>query len=235
MALSNTFEQYQLGILGSEKAVQSLSQKEEASVLLVADSHGNTPRFKAILEQWGSDSDLLIFCGDGIKDLCAVIGNALEDDSFAPSIPPVIAFVMGNNDFDSFVALNPLRKKDESAPYYVEIKVPASVCLNVCGMNVFVSHGHHFGVYGGPSALCQAASENEAQVAFYGHTHVADAIYMDDVYAVNPGSCSLPRMGQPPTFARLFFARGRKIPFCTFFKFQKDRSIPYKPLLSFWG
>lgn len=234
MGMRNTFGQYQCGILGSEEAVLSLAQKDEANVLVIADSHGNTPRFKSIIEQWGSDSDALFFCGDGIKDLCAVIGNAVEDETFASCVPPVIAFVMGNNDFDSFVAVNPLRKKDESAPYYVEIKVPASVCINVSGMNVFISHGHHYGVYGGPAALCQAASENGAKIAFFGHTHVADACYIDDVYAVNPGSCSLARMGQPPSFARLFFAKGRKIPFCTFFKYQSDRSVPYKPLVSLW-
>ena len=234
MALPGSFEQYQCGILGSEEDILALSQKKEANALVVADSHGNTPRLKSIIEQWGTDSDALIFCGDGIRDLCAVLGNAVEDRSFALCIPPVIGFVMGNNDFDSFVAVNPLRKEDESQPYYVEVKVPPALCMNICGTNVFVSHGHYYGVYGSPVALCDAARENGAALALYGHTHVPNASYIDDVYAVNPGSCSLPRMGEPPTFARLFFAQGRKIPFCTFFKQQGGKYVPYKPLVSLW-
>ena len=106
--------------------------------------------------------------------------------------------------------------------------------MNRCGTNVFVSHGHYYGVYGSPVALCDAARENGATLALYGHTHVPNASYIDDVYAVNPGSCSLPRMGEPPTFARLFFAQGRKIPFCTFFKQQGGKYVPYKPLVSLW-
>ena len=62
MGLLNTFEQYQSGVLGSEEALLSLAQKKEANVLLVADSHGNTPRFRTILEQLGPDSDALFFC-----------------------------------------------------------------------------------------------------------------------------------------------------------------------------
>ena len=74
MALPGSFEQSQCGILGAEEDVLALAQKKEANALAVADSHGNTPRLKSIIEQWGTDSDALIFCGDGIRDLCAKLG-----------------------------------------------------------------------------------------------------------------------------------------------------------------
>ncbi len=41
-----------------------------------------------------------------------------------------------------------------------------------------------------------AARENNAQIAVFGHTHVAHCVYEQGVYLLNPGSASSPRAGR---------------------------------------
>ena len=53
----------------------------------------------------------------------------------------------------------------------------------------------------GTQMLVEAAKEKGADVVFYGHTHVPELTYEDDITIVNPGSISYPRQdGRHPSY-----------------------------------
>ncbi len=58
---------------------------------------------------------------------------------------------------------------------------------------IVVVHGHHHRVGLTLDYLKEIASEKEAKVVFYGHTHVAKVDKIDDTYFINPGSIIQPR------------------------------------------
>jgi len=61
------------------------------------------------------------------------------------------------------------------------------------GLKLFLSHGHLYDPY--------LFSHYKADVYFSGHTHIFTAeTNVDGVYCLNPGSTSLPKGGNPPTF-----------------------------------
>ncbi len=66
----------------------------------------------------------------------------------------------------------------------------------VDNLKILFCHGHTFGVkHGSLGALKKFALENNCNMAFYGHTHVANIEYDSGLYIVNPGSCSSSREG----------------------------------------
>lgn len=235
MSCRNTLTQdEESSILGSKAAIENLAEKDEAQVLLISDSHGHPDNFFRAVEERGKYMDALLFCGDGISDISALISKTIRTKKFAELIPPVIAFVRGNNDQDLYAVMNPLRETNPEAPYYTELYVPLSVDMNIAGMKVYMAHGHRHGVYSGLSAFTQSANANGADVAFYGHTHYAMSLYEDGIFLANPGSCTLPRGGQPPSYAILNFIRGEKIPTCSFFKITPSGSDSFNPLPCPW-
>ena len=59
------------------------------------------------------------------------------------------------------------------------------------GVNIFVTHGHRYGVKSGLDTLASAAAAKGAQVACFGHTHKPFCEYRDGVLLINPGTCTL--------------------------------------------
>lgn len=111
--------------------------------------------------------DRLIFLGDGLREI--------ENLSYIYSKIPFSA-VRGNCDFYS----------DE----------PAADILNVGSHKIFFTHGHLYRVKDGTDTLLSAAKQRGADIALYGHTHIARTEYSEGVYIINPGSCSCPREGK---------------------------------------
>lgn len=67
---------------------------------------------------------------------------------------------------------------------------PELLCLPVCGVRLYMVHGHNQGVKGSLVRLLKEAREMNAQAALYGHTHRADCHREEDgLWVVNPGSC----------------------------------------------
>ncbi len=63
-------------------------------------------------------------------------------------------------------------------------------CYDVCGLRLFMTHGHLHGVKSGTGRLIREAREMQAQVALYGHTHQADCHREENgMWVLNPGSC----------------------------------------------
>ncbi|GAB3060607.1 YfcE family phosphodiesterase [Salinicoccus sesuvii] len=54
----------------------------------------------------------------------------------------------------------------------------------------FYTHGHFYDIKENREILADRAREYDAKYAFYGHSHVAKAEKVGDIYCINPGSIS---------------------------------------------
>ncbi len=178
------------GLIGEEKYIKMLETKDLSRLLVVSDSHGETLALKSIIKNFGKTCDALIFCGDGLCDIARILSNCNLDEELKNSIPPVIALVRGNCDPSSY----PVTKE-------FFITAPDSQALKVNGQNIVIFHGHKEGVKYGINALDFAKRDEKCKTFFYGHTHVARELHEGDFTFINPGSCTYPRSGQPPSFA----------------------------------
>ena len=57
------------------------------------------------------------------------------------------------------------------------------------GVRFYITHGHLYST----KRIVRNAKANNAQVAIYGHTHIAAIEKIDDIYLINPGSVAYPR------------------------------------------
>ena len=92
--------------------------------------------------------------------------------------------------------------------------LPAEVVMSLGRHVVMLTHGHYYNVNYGTQMLVEAAKEKGADVVFYGHTHVPELTYEDDITIVNPGSISYPRQeGRQPSYAIMEIDREEKVHF----------------------
>lgn len=64
------------------------------------------------------------------------------------------------------------------------------LCYNVCGVRLFMTHGHNHHVKLGIGALLSDGRKADAQAVLYGHTHRPDCHReADGLWVLNPGSC----------------------------------------------
>ncbi len=103
------------------------------------------------------------------------IGDAEELSRQYPLLP--VLMVCGNCDFGNV-------GRDE-------------VLTEFRGHRFLICHGHRYGVKSGLLRYALAAREKQADVALFGHTHQGICEYSNDMWLVNPGSCS----GSRPTYA----------------------------------
>jgi len=67
--------------------------------------------------------------------------------------------------------------------------VNATLCYDVCGVRLFMTHGHKQGVKTNTAMLVAEARAMRAQAALYGHTRVAEVRReKDGMWVMNPGS-----------------------------------------------
>lgn len=140
--------------------------------LIVSDTHGDERNLYRVLKEIGP-IDMLIHAGDA---------QGREDDIYAAAGCPV-KIVLGNNDFCS------------ELEYTEEFSFGCH--------KVLLTHGHKERVYFGTERLFYKALEVGADIVIYGHTHIPTVEYEHEfgVYAVNPGSLTLPRQeGRRPSY-----------------------------------
>ncbi len=182
--------------IGDETSLKSLAQKNEAKLMVISDSHGNPHILYSIINEFGSGCDALCFCGDGITDLVENIEMGFFDKDFGQKIPPLIFFVKGNGDNSTSTIFTEER---------IPISVPESIEFTVAGKKIFMTHGHRYGVYYGLKDLKSEAASKDANIVFYGHTHVPNVnksfVQKKFLGILNPGSCAEARGGMPNTFA----------------------------------
>lgn len=67
--------------------------------------------------------------------------------------------------------------------------VPETLVEKVCGVKLFMTHGHIHRVKAGLGALIRDARSTQAQAVLFGHTHSPYCEFEDGLWIVNPGSC----------------------------------------------
>lgn len=136
-------------------------------IVVFSDSHNNFAGMLAVVDA-RPDGDLFIHLGDGEREFADL--QALYPQKR-------MLGVAGNCDWGSVGKL-----------------VDTALCG---GVKVFFTHGHTFGVKGGLENLLRAARTMGAEVALFGHTHVAVTGYDNGLHYMNPGSLSRPLRGSP--------------------------------------
>lgn len=69
--------------------------------------------------------------------------------------------------------------------------VPETLCYGVCGVRLYMTHGHVPDVKRGLGRLLSDARAANAKAALYGHTHNADCHQEEDgLWVLNPGACN---------------------------------------------
>lgn len=70
---------------------------------------------------------------------------------------------------------------------------PNEVQFEIDGIRVFTTHGHLFNVKSTLMNIYYRAKELEANVVFYGHSHILSIEEIDNILFINPGSLLKPR------------------------------------------
>lgn len=187
------------GLIGSNESINILANKNSARILVISDSHGYPNILFQILKRYSSGCDALFFLGDGIADIASILEKAHTDKDFKQILPPVLALVQGNNDSGTY----PLSYKlqENLSTEFFSFFAPTKQIVSVCNKNLLLTHGHSQSVYYGNKSLLEEAEFYDAKAVFFGHTHIPYEEKNKNVYLINPGSCSIPRGGNPPSFA----------------------------------
>ncbi len=88
--------------------------------------------------------------------------------------------------------------------------VPEDIIVEAAGHRIFLTHGHNYGVRYDTEILASVASEQGADIAVYGHTHIADITLGEKVCIFNPGSAARPRDELRPSFMIISLEPGKK-------------------------
>lgn len=75
--------------------------------------------------------------------------------------------------------------------------------IDVEGHRIFVTHGDIYGVKHSYSGLVLKAKELNADIVLYGHSHIPDISYHENIWLINPGSLTRPRDNKAPTYCIL--------------------------------
>lgn len=134
-------------------------------IVAFSDSHGAEEKLEDAVRHAYSHGrvDMLLFLGDGVREWERVCANLPVQYPQANC-----RYVMGNNDLGC-------RGEDE-------------ILFSAGKAKVFACHGQWLGVKTTLTRLLYKAMEQEANIAFYGHTHVSRVDEVDGVLLVNPGS-----------------------------------------------
>lgn len=132
------------------------------TILVLSDSHASLSFMRRCVA--GVKPDAIVHLGDHYDD-----GEALREEN--PQIP--FYQVPGNCD-----------------RYRCPPGVPEILILPVCGVLLYMTHGHKHHVKQLLGELLRDARGSGAAAALYGHTHVADCHReADGLWVLNPGTC----------------------------------------------
>lgn len=138
-------------------------------ILVLSDSHRGIRPLHEAIAAQPT-AEVVIHLGDSEIDLTAIAAQYPEK---------MFVSVLGNCDWG--------------------IDLPTVAVKDFCGVRLFCTHGHRYGVKSGLETAKAAAREAGAQVLLYGHTHQAVTDYDNGLYVVNPGALK----GIYPSYATL--------------------------------
>ena len=90
----------------------------------------------------------------------------------------------------------------------------------VCGVELYMTHGHRHWVKSGTDQLIEAARETNAQAVLYGHTHIADCRKDGNLWVLNPGAA-----GSWGGSAGIIEVDGGKIVSCRIFRYGDQEEL----------
>jgi uncharacterized protein len=138
-------------------------------ILVIGDSHGDFEMIEKAVES-SMPIDILIHTGDCAKDILSCERGKWNFR---------VVSVLGNCDL-----------------YHDDGRIgsiKSEEIVEAGGKRIFVTHGHKYGVKSDFNKIYYRALELGADIAVFGHSHLAMATMVDDVLLFNPGSCSTPR------------------------------------------
>lgn len=81
--------------------------------------------------------------------------------------------------------------------------IPQEAVLEVEKVRILITHGHQYSVKWSNQPVMDHMNELRCDAALFGHTHISCMESSGKRLLLNPGSASLPRGGQRPSFAIL--------------------------------
>lgn len=139
-----------------------MTRKVIMKILVLSDSHASLRFMHRCVERAAPDA--IVHLGDYYDD-----GTVLKEAY--PHIP--VYQVPGNCD------------RYRCPPGQQEILID-----RICGVNLYLTHGHRHRVKSGIGALLADARAAKVDAVLYGHTHIADCHQeADGLWVLNPGSC----------------------------------------------
>ena len=152
---------------------------ETTKILVFSDTHGYLENaFDAI--QAHPDVDVLLHLGDCQRDFekikLACLDGTLEVNNknilFHNVLGNIDHGVLGNYDYDFMIN----------------------------GKKIFITHGHRYKVKYHDDVIYYKGREVGADIVLFGHTHIPYEAEYNGMLLMNPGSISLPRGGQTPSY-----------------------------------
>lgn len=95
-----------------------------------------------------------------------------DSEMYLEDIKPFVS-VKGNVDFD--------------------YNLPSDRVVDTSLLSIYMCHGNLY--YSDPRLIAEAAKENKCKIALFGHTHEFYSQIINDIYVINPGSCSRSKDG----------------------------------------
>lgn len=157
--------------------------------MFASDIHGSAYYCRRLLEEYQkSGAERLILLGD-------LLYHGPRNDlpkEYAPK--EVIAMLNGMRDEIYTVRGNCEAEVDQMVLEFPVLADYAVLVLN--GLTFFATHGHVFNQDHMPPL-------KRGDILVHGHTHLLKAEQVGDNYILNPGSTSIPKGGNPATYAVL--------------------------------
>ena len=115
--------------------------------------------------------------------------------------------VEGSADYIREIAKCPVAMVSGNNDFFTDLR--QTVCFDLEGFRIFMTHGHYHSVYSGTQRLRYAGLEKQANIILFGHTHMPALEIEDGVIVANPGSLSLPRQrGRQPSYMVMYLEKG---------------------------
>ena len=143
-------------------------------VLVISDTHRYIKNAEELLKTYRGSIDTVIHLGDMVNDVKRLEIKYRNIKFYN---------VAGNNDYDS--------------------EAPFEMLVTLGGKRILLTHGHRQRGNYGLLSLGLWAEEKEADAVLFGHIHSPVREYFNSVLICNPGSLSLPRSTDNPTFGIL--------------------------------
>lgn len=142
-------------------------------ILVLSDTHGREDILSRVLLSH-ADSDLIIHCGDGEKELDSFLSAHGDWAS-------KIYHVCGNCVFS------------QRSPRILTLDLPY-------GHRLVAVHGDYLQYGDFKANLVRLATSERADIALFGHFHTRCEEFRDGIYLFSAGSAALPQDGMPPAY-----------------------------------